>query len=271
MEQASAAVGGTPVPEEFNDNALIRKLSHFAPLSVADCGVLDELVSQEERMSARVDIFSEGTVPQYVFVVLEGMAVRYRDLPDGGRQLMTFFLPGDLCDMHALIAKPMDHSISAITPVRLAAISPARMMDIFAHHPRISAALWWNLMQEEAMLRERIVALGRRDARGRIAYFLCEMLWRYTAIGMNNQQSLLLPLTQTELGDTLGLTPVHINRILKEFRENKLIKVQNKMMTLLKLSALQQLSGFTKDYLLLDGTTNYVTKYLIEEANGAYH
>jgi CRP-like cAMP-binding protein len=271
MEQSLPASGQLPVPDTSKDNALIRKLSHFAPLSVSDCKVLDELVSQEERFSARADIFTEGMVPKFVFVVLEGMAVRYRNLPDGGRQFMTFFLPGDLCDMHALIARAMDHSISAVTPVRLAQITPASMMEVFTSRPYISAALWWSLMQEEAMLRERIVALGRRDARSRIAYFLCEMLWRHTAIGANNGESFLLPLTQIEIGDTVGLTPVHVNRVLKEFRENQLISVDRKLVRLLNTPALQKIADFTKNYLLLDGTENYVTKYLNDQKIGIQH
>src|ERR1700754_3939297 len=108
----------------------------------------------------------------------------------------------------------MDHSIATITPVRIASIARIDLLEVFAERPRISAALWWSSLQEEAILRERIVSLGRRDARGRIAYLLCELLWRHAAVGLTNGGKFSLPLTQTELGDTLGLTPVHVNRIL---------------------------------------------------------
>jgi CRP-like cAMP-binding protein len=186
-------------------NPLTRKLSLFAPLSEADRRVLDRLTSEEECFPAHVDIISEGMAPRSVFLLKEGMAIRYRGLPDGGRQIMTFLIPGDLCDSHMFLLKTMDHSLGAITPLRVAPISREAILDVFAQRPRIAAALWWSALQEDAMLRERIVSLGRRDARGRIAYILCELLWRYASIGLTNGDIFRLPLTQTELGDTLGL------------------------------------------------------------------
>ena len=111
------------------------------------------------------------------------------------------------------------------------------------------------------MLRERIVSLGRRDARGRIAYLLCELLWRHAAVGMASNGTFRLPLTQTELGDTLGLTPVHVNRILKEFRSYRLIAIEHKMLSLLDMPGLQRIAGFNKDYLQLEGVSDEVAQY----------
>ncbi|WP_162306246.1 Crp/Fnr family transcriptional regulator, partial [Teichococcus vastitatis] len=162
----------------LSSNPLTRKLSNFVPLSLAERQILDNLSQPEERFPVNVDIVTEGMMPRSVFLLKEGVAMRYRDLPDGRRQIMTFLIPGDLCDMHVFLLKEMDHSIGTITPVRVAPISRESIMGMFAAHPRISAALWWSSLQEEAMLRERIVSLGRRDARGRVAYLLCELLWR---------------------------------------------------------------------------------------------
>ena len=267
MTRPAASPSETPAYGAVSGNPLIRKLSHFAPLSASDCKILDELISQEERFAADVDIIAEGMAPRSVFVILEGMAVRYRSLSDGGRQIMTFLIPGDLCDMHVFLATAMDHSIGTITPVRVAAISRDRLMDIFTVRPRISASLWWSSMQEEAMLRERIVSLGRRDARARIAYLLCELLLRYTAVGMNRNETFLLPLTQTELGDTLGLTPVHVNHILKRFRSGGLITMKHKMIHLLDVLGLQKIADFTKDYLHLEGVSEEVAQYFTDREN----
>ena len=225
-------------------NPLARKLSLFSPLSKPDLELLDALTVGEERFGADVDIVSEGMTPRSVFLLKEGMAIRYRLLPDGGRQIMTFLIPGDLCDVHVFLLKAMDHSIATLTPVCIAPISRSSVMDTFTHRPRISAALWWSSMQEEAMLRERIVSLGRRDARGRIAYLLCELFWRHKAVGLTNGGSFYLPLTQTELGDTLGLTPVHVNRILKDFRQQGLIALEHKMLHLLDVDRLQAVAAF---------------------------
>ncbi len=264
MKQPQGAAGETPADDRASGNPLIRKLSHFAPLSDSDRAVLDGLVARQERVAADIDIVAEGMAPRPVFVILDGMAVRYRSLPDGGRQIMTFLIPGDLCDMHVFLARAMDHSIGSISPVRIASIQREHMMDVFTQRPRISAALWWSSMQEEAMLRERIVSLGRREARGRIAYLLCELLWRHAAVGLNDNGSFWLPLTQTELGDTLGLTPVHVNRVLKEFRARGLITMEHRKITLLDVPAMQRLAGFTKDYLQLSGVSEEVARYFAE-------
>jgi CRP-like cAMP-binding protein len=244
-----------------SSNPLTRKLLHFAPLSGSDGQVLDGLAARDEHFPADVDIVSEGMVPRSVFLLKEGMAIRYRALPDGGRQIMTFLIPGDLCDIHVFLLKAMDHSIGTITPVRVAPISRETLMDVFSHRPRVSAALWWSSLQEEAMLRERIVSLGRRDARGRIAYLLCELLWRQAAVGLTDGEAFRLPLTQTELGDTLGLTPVHVNRVLKEFRLRGLITMEHRMLNLLDIEGLQTLAAFNKDYLHLGGAPDEVARY----------
>ena len=199
--------------------------------------------------------------PRSVFAVKEGMAIRYRSLPDGGRQIMTFLIPGDLCDSHVFLLEAMDHSLGTITPVRIAPIARENMLSLFARRPRISAALWWSSLQEEAMLRERIVSLGRRDARGRIAYILCELLWRHAAVGLTNGDWFQLPLTQTELGDTLGLTPVHVNRILKEFRERRLIATEQRTLKVLDIDGLQNVAAFNKEYLHLGGVSDEVARY----------
>jgi hypothetical protein len=111
------------------------------------------------------------------------------------------------------------------------------------------------------MLRERIVSLGRRDARGRVAYLLCELLWRHTAVGLADGKSFRLPLTQTELADTLGLTPVYINQVLKHFREHGLIGMDHRMIGLLQVDALQDIAGLNNDYLQLGGARDELARY----------
>ena len=251
---------GAGRPLRGSASPLARKLSHFAPLSASDQAALDRLTEQEERFPAHADIVTEGMAPRSVFVVTEGVAVRYRLLPDGGRQIMTFLIPGDLCGCHVFLLRTMDHSVGTLTPVRVAPVSRDGLMDAFARRLRISAALWWASMQEEAMLRERIVSLGRRAARGRIAYLLCELLWRHAAVGLADGGRFRLPLTQVELGDTLGLTPVHVNKILKEFRQRGLIATGHKVLDVLDAEGLRAVATLNKDYLHLDGASDEASR-----------
>jgi len=150
-------------------NPLVAKLSQFAPLSDKEVGLLETLCVPEERFGAGANIVVEGEAPRSAFVLTRGMACRYRLMPDGRRQILTILIPGDFFDLHGFLVQTMDHSVATIGPTRIAAIGRAAVIDIVANHPRIGAALWWSAMQEQAMLRERIVALGRRSARGRVA------------------------------------------------------------------------------------------------------
>jgi CRP-like cAMP-binding protein len=190
------------------------------------------------------------------------MACRYRLMPDGRRQILTILLPGDLFGLPRFLLHPMDHSVAAIGPTRISAIGREAVIDIIANHPRIGAALWWSLMQEEAMLRERIVALGRRSARGRVAYLLCEIVWRQRAVGIAEGHAVRLPFTQAELGDMLGLTSVHINRVLQGFRRDELITLDRRRLTLLDIERLQAIAGLTPEYLNLNSTPPEILRYL---------
>ncbi len=241
---------------------LVTKLSHFVALSDEDVRVLDALCVKEERVEADIDIAVQGDVPRSAFVLTHGMAFRYRLMPEGKRQILTFMIPGDIFGLHAFLLRAMDHSIATLEPTRIAPISRATVFDLFEHHPRIGAALWWTALQQEAINRERIVALGRRSAGGRVAYLLCELVWRQTAVGLAEDHAIRLPLTQVELADTLGLTSVHLNRILQGFRQDNLIALVRHRLTLLDVERLQKIAGFNQDYLHLGGATTEVRSYI---------
>src|SRR3984893_17445528 len=179
-----------------SSSSLVTKLSRFVPLSDEDVPVLNALCVNEERFEADTDLVVQGDVPRSAFVLTHGMAFRYRLLPDGKRQILTFMIPGDVFGLHDFLLRAMDHSIGTLVPTRLATISRATVLDLFDHHPRIGAALRWCALQEEAINRERIVALGRGSARGRVAYLLCELVWRQRAVGLGEDYAIRLPLTQ---------------------------------------------------------------------------
>ena len=242
-------------------NPLVAKLSQFAPLSNKDIGVLETLCLPEERFRAGAHIVTEGEATRSAFVVTRGTACRYRLMPDGRRQILTILIPGDFFDLHGFLLQATDHSVATISPTRIASIGRDAVIDIIANHPRIGAALWWSTMQEEAMLRERIVALGRRSARGRLAYILCELVWRQRSIGIAEDHAIRLPFTQTDLADMLGLTSVHTNRVLQDFRRDALITLAHRRLTLLDLERLQAISGLTSDYLKLASTPPEILRY----------
>jgi CRP-like cAMP-binding protein len=242
-------------------NPLVAKLLQFTPLSDEDIRVLDALCSGEKRFKGSVDIWAQGDAPRSTFIVIRGMACRYRLLSDGRRQVLTLFIPGDLIGLHAFLLRSIDHFIGTIGPTRLVEIERDTVIDMVTHHPRIRAALWWSARQEDAMLRERIVSLGRRNARGRIAYLLCELVWRERAISKSEGYAIRLPLTQTDLADALGLTPISVNRILQAFRREQLITLRQRRLTLCDVARLQTISGLAPDYLQLGSTPAEVMHY----------
>ena len=234
---------------------LARKLSCFMPLSPIEHRALDQLAGADGALAAGADLVLEGERPPDLFLLKQGLAMRYRALRDGGRQVITFLIPGDLCDMHGHLLRRNDHSVRALAPSRVAVVSRAGMVAFCAAHPRLAAAINWAAQQEEAMLRERIVSLGRRDARGRLAFLLCELLWRHRAVGLADGARFPLPLTQNELADSLGLTPVHVNRVLQEFRGRGLLTKDRRNLDLLDVDGLCDIAGFDADYLHLDGAS----------------
>jgi CRP-like cAMP-binding protein len=233
-------------------NPLLRKLSNFTALSEEEARAVDECCQDIREVAAREDVISQGDRTGGVKLLLEGFACRYKVLEDGRRQIVAYFVPGDLCDLRVFILKRMDHSIGALVASRVATISPENVLKLTHSYPTLTRALWWSTLVEEAIAREWIVNVGQRNALERMAHLFCELLYRFRAVGLNQGMSCTLPLTQVELAETLGLSSVHVNRTLQELRRKKLITLENGTLTIQDLDALKEISFFNPDYLHLD-------------------
>jgi CRP-like cAMP-binding protein len=229
---------------------LTRKLENFAPLSSEDRRILAEIASQSRRVAARTDIIREGERPDDVHLVLEGFACRYKIVPDGRRHIMAYLVPGDLCDSHAFILKEMDHSIGTLSACRVVGIPRGRILEML-ERPAIARALWWSALVDEATLREWLVNIGRRPAEQRVAHLLCELLMRLQTVGLASGDSYELPITQGDLADTVGLTLVHVNRVLQRLRATGLITLRSRHLVINDAQALKAFSGFDANYLHL--------------------
>ncbi|HEX8528075.1 Crp/Fnr family transcriptional regulator [Allosphingosinicella sp.] len=233
-------------------NPWTMKMEQFTRFTADQRRRLEALVcDRHETYEAHTDILSEGKRVDECHVILSGLAARYKMLPDGSRQILAFLVPGDLCDAEIFILSKMDHAVAALTETRCA-IVPARTMKLLLREVScLAEALWWGTMTDLAVLRERIVDHGRRDARSRIAHLLYEMLVRYRIVGLAEDDDYEFPVTQEELADATGLTPVHVNRMLQQMREEGLIESHSKRMTVLDAPALKKVGGFNADYLHL--------------------
>ena len=233
-------------------NLLTRKLASFADFSENDRIALNALCAESRSFKAGHDLIKEGDRPEEVCLLMEGWACRYKLLPDGGRQIMAYLIPGDLCDIHIFILKAMDHNISLLGNARVAAIPKDTMLDLLRDRPAVAQALLWATLVDEAVLREWLVNLGQRDAYARIAHLFCEMWLRLGQVGLVTNQRYALPLTQEQLGDALGLTPIHVNRMLQKMRADGLITLADRHLTIHDIDRLKQVAGFDSNYLHLD-------------------
>ena len=232
---------------------LALRLEAYTKLSKEDRASIDRLSGKSVReIAARRDLIREGDPPRSVFLVLEGWGCRYKTLPDGRRQIVAIFIPGDLCDFNLYILKEMDHSIGAITAMKVAEFGREDVERLTAEHPRITEALFWDQLVSAAVQREWTLNVGQRTAYERLAHFLCEMFLRLRAVGLTSGDSCDFPLTQTDLADTTGLTAVHVNRTLQDLRRDGLVELSARKLRVPNLQALMRAGSFNPNYLHLD-------------------
>ena len=230
-------------------NAFTRKLERWEHLSDTDQDTLETISRSIIPVERHQNLIDEGEDPRVVFLLLEGWAIRYKVLPNGKRQIVAILLPGDLCDIHIFILDHMDHGIAMLTTGKVVKISKDAMLDIIDENPAIARALWWTTLVDEAVLREWLVNIGGRGAYERVAHLICELHVRMGNVGLVTDGEMSLPLTQSDLAEALGLTPVHVNRMLRQLRLDGLITFKSFRLKILDLDRLVEAAGFHPGYL----------------------
>jgi CRP-like cAMP-binding protein len=231
-------------------NALTRRLEEYTALSHEDRAELEGLAAlSTHTIPPRRDLIRQGDTPRSVYLILEGWACHYRALEDGRRQIVDFAVPGDLCDLNLFILDKMDHSIAAITRLKVAEIGREVLHRVVTNSPNITTALWWQELVSKSILREWIVNVGQRCASERIAHLMCEMFLRMESVGLTNGSSCDFPPTQQDIADATGLTSVHVNRTLQELRRQGLITLERQRLSIPDMPALQAAGQFNPDYL----------------------
>ena len=241
------------MPESSVIHLLIRKLENFAELTEEEKRALYEAAGPVRSLGSHEDLLREGEHANGVSVVVSGFACRHKMLPDGRRQIIGYFLPGDMCDARVFILKKMDHTISTLAPSSVTVLSREAILDITSRYPRLTRAFWWNTLVEEAIGRQWLVSIGQRTALERIAHLFCEIYVRLQSVGLATPEGCELPVTQSELADTVALSTVHVNRTLKELRRVGLVSMSSKSLVIHDFAGLRSLAMFDPGYLHLEG------------------
>jgi len=228
---------------------LLRKLKYHSALDAADVAAVRRLRCEIRELAAGEDFIRQGDKPKCAAVVIEGILVRHHTLRSGARQYLALHYPGDWPDAQGLFLQQMDHSVCAMGRALVCSISHEQLMKIFAERPAVGFAVWRETLIDAAIFRENITNNSGRHGKGRIAHFFCEQFHRAKFVGLVEGNACPLPLTQTQLGETLGMSLVSVNRHLQALRQTKVADHRAGKLFIRSWSKLASLGEFDSGYL----------------------
>lgn len=231
---------------------MIRKLARHHPVTQDDMDEVGALPFTLREISSSEYLVREGQQPHRCAFIVEGYAFRQKLARNGERQIIAIHLPGDFLDLQNLFLIESDHNIQALTPGIVAEVPLSAIQELAFRRPAVGKAFWVATLIEASISREWLLNVGRRTATERLAHLLCEIVVRQKEADMPVAADYELPMTQEQIGDALGLTSVHVNRVLKVLQENGLIVRDRRQMKVSNWSGLRVLADFNDRYLHLD-------------------
>ncbi len=227
--------------------------THRTPiLSAEDCAALEAAAARTQEFAAKRIIVREQTPLTQCTLLLNGFVERFKDTPEGRRQILAIHVPGDFVDLHSYPLKRLEHSVAALTPVTVVTFPHDEVRALTERSVTLTELLWRSTLVDAAINREWIVSVGARSAAVRLAHLFCEMFTRLDRIGMTRGLEFDFPVTQIDLADATGLTAVHANRMLRQLRERRLVEFRQGLVTIHDWAALRDFAGFDTGYLFLD-------------------
>ena len=230
---------------------LLAKLDTISALTDAEKQALSRLPFKLREVPENADLVRQGDAPSEACLIVEGFVCRYKVLGEGQRQIMSFHIPGDIPDLQSLHLQVMDHGLSALTPTTVAMIPHEALNEITHAYPGVTAAFWRDTLIDAAVFREWLAGAGRRSAHQRIAHLICEVYVRLNSVGLAQDHGFELPVTQAELADSLGLSSVHVNRVLQDLRRDGLIGSRARFVVIGDWDKLKAAGDFDEAYLHL--------------------
>ena len=235
------------------ESPLARKLGAFVALSEPELAVLEVFHQHRRSFDQGVDLVRQGQFGQSAYILADGWVCSYKMLPSGARQIVDFQVPGDFLGLRSVLLRTADHNVEAMTKVQVSEVSANALIDAFAKTPRLATAVLWAASRDEAIVVEHLADIGRRSARERTAHLLLELGARLKLVGLGTKEGYACPLSQYMLADALGLSSVHINRVLRQLREAGLMTFRGGHVIVDDFERLVELAEFDTAYLDQDG------------------
>jgi CRP-like cAMP-binding protein len=242
-------------------NRFLQKIQHLTTLSSEEEETLQFFATMAREVNAQTELISQGEAYRCGYMLHTGWAIRAKTLRNGRRQILNFVLPGDVVGLAAPFFTIADYSVTTIGPTNVTEMTFTLFTEIFHTQPRLGAALCWQLAQEEAIISEHLVNIGRRDAYMRVGHLFAELYWRLDTVGLAQDFTYTSPLSQTMLADALGLSFVHISRTIRRLRQDGLVQVNGSRVVIADLSALERAVDFEHAYLHLTATPVWLRRY----------
>jgi CRP-like cAMP-binding protein len=228
-------------------------LTHRTPvLATEDVAALEAAAARTQEFDAKRVIVRENVPLTQCTLLLDGFIERFKDMPDGRRQILAIHIPGDFVDLHSYPLKRLEHSVAALTPVTVAIFPHTDVRQLIERSATLTELLWRSTMIDAAINREWIASIGARGAAVRLAHLFCEMFIRLGRVGLTRDLEFDFPVTQVDLADATGLTAVHANRMLRKLREDGLLEFRQGVVRILDWPALQRFGEFDANYLFID-------------------
>jgi len=230
----------------------VRKFETREPLDAADRQALYDLPFDVRTIDANRYIVREGDRPPGATLIVDGLAFRQKVTVEGARQILSVHIPGDFVDLEGSLLRFADHNVQALTRCEVAIVPREAIVALIRSRAKVAHAMWIDTLIDGSIYREWIVNVGRRSARSAMCHLLCEFARRLEAAGLSKADGYELPMSQEQLGDALGITPVHVNRVLRDLDREGLISREKRFVRVPSWEALRKCGGFNENYLHLD-------------------
>ena len=230
---------------------LLHRLERLSELSAHDRQLIAELPLTVANFSANREVARQGDAPSRCTLVLGGFLYGHKRVNGSRRQITSFFVPGDIPDLHTLHLAPLDHDLSALGPAVVAFMPHGAFRDMLDRSPHLTQAFWRDTFIRLGIMREWVTNLGRRDAIARVAHVVCELAVRLQNVDLAQNLSFSIPWTQTDLADACGISNVHANRVVQELRRHGLVEWDSRKVMIRDWDAVAKIGDFSDEYLQL--------------------